>query len=336
MVFLIDLGIILISKAFNNFLMFKFHESKLIGEILQQADLVSKAQVEVALHDQKRHHNLGLGHLKIGDIFALRGWFKQETTDFFVQRWDTLLTQEDKKPLGYYLRAAALLDEQQINYLLQEQQSSKMRLRLGELAYLQGWVKLKTVDYFVKNLSSKLSGTNELTIHYSSLVQQILQQYINGETNFQGLQLKKVTISHANIRGINLSDSDLEGAVLKEVNLDYSSLRQVNLKKANLEKASLKETDLSNSCLKQANLNQACLERADLRNANLRDSNLAEASFLKASLEGADLRGANLQGTTFDLASCDAKTYFDSDFDPFQEKMQFSLTENVPSKIILL
>ncbi len=170
--------------------MFKSLDSRLIGEILQQADLVSKAQIEVALLDQKRYQDLELGHLKIGDIFALRGWIKQETTDFFVQRWKTLLTQEEKQPLGYYLRQAALLDEQQISYLLAEQQKSKRKLRLGELAYLQGWLKLKTVNYFVENLSPKLSNSKELT---------------------------------------TCSFSSLEGAVLKEVNLDCSSLKQLNL-----------------------------------------------------------------------------------------------------------
>ena len=207
---------------------------------------------------------------------------------------------------------------------------------MGELAYLQGWLKLKTVDYFVENLAPKLSTPQELTTHSLSSAQQILKQYTNGETSFQGLQLKKIIINNASFRGVNLNDSDLEAAVLKEVNLDYSSLRQVNLNKANLEKASLKETDLRNACLNQANLNQACLEKADLRNACLRDSNLAEASFIKASLEGADLRGANLQGTNFDEASYDTKTYFDSDFDPFQERMHFSVTENLPTKIIFL
>ena len=316
--------------------MFKSFDSRLIGEILQQADLVSKAQIEVALLDQKRYQDLGLGHLKIGDVFALRGWIKQETTDFFVQRWNSLLTQEDQKPLGYYLREAALLDEQQINYLLAEQQKAQRKLRLGELAYLQGWLKLKTVDYFVENLSPKLSHSKELTTCSSSSAEQILKQYTNGETNFQRLRLKKVTINNASFKGINLNNSDLEGAVLREVNLDCSSLRQVNLNQANLEKASLKETDLRNACLNQANLKQACLEKADLRNASLQDSNLAEASFIKASLEGADLRGANLKGTTFDQASYDRKTSFDSDFEPSQERMHFSIAENFQPKIIFL
>jgi hypothetical protein len=119
--------------------------TKPLGSILQEADLVSSAQIEVALKDQKDYREL-----KIGEILALRGWLKQETADFFVRQWPSLVQQKQEKPLGYYLKAAGLLDEEQIHLLLCEQE--QIGLRLGALAVLKGWIKPTTLDYFLKNL----------------------------------------------------------------------------------------------------------------------------------------------------------------------------------------
>lgn len=116
-----------------------------IGEILQEADLVSSAQVETALMDQKFHQELHLG-----EILALRGWIKQETADFFAQEWYDKVTSVEKRPLGYYLREAGLLTEQQINDILKEQQTNW--LKFGAIAVLKGWLKQSTVDFFIGNL----------------------------------------------------------------------------------------------------------------------------------------------------------------------------------------
>ena len=52
--------------------------SKPIGEKLEEAGLISKYQIEVALIDQVSYIES-----KFGEILALRGWLKQQTIDFF-------------------------------------------------------------------------------------------------------------------------------------------------------------------------------------------------------------------------------------------------------------
>lgn len=115
-----------------------------LGSILEEAALVSHAQLQVALYDQMSNN-----HLLIGEILALRGWIKQETADFFVLSFPHLIKEADKKPLGEYLEKAYLLNHQQINAILEEQKQSF--IRFGALAVLKGYLKQETVDFFLHN-----------------------------------------------------------------------------------------------------------------------------------------------------------------------------------------
>ncbi|WP_242045427.1 MULTISPECIES: tetratricopeptide repeat protein [unclassified Calothrix] len=119
---------------------------KPLGKVLQQADLISSEQVEMALQEQSQ-----ITGLRLGEILALHGWLKQETADFFSQQWPTLLEQRAKQPLGKYLKAAGLLNEQQISSILAEQTHKK--LRFGELAVLKGWLKPTTIKFFLDHLA---------------------------------------------------------------------------------------------------------------------------------------------------------------------------------------
>lgn len=122
-----------------------------LGTILQQADLVTANQIDVALEHQSEYPDL-----RIGEILALRGWIKLETADFFAEQWSSLLQQQPKQPLGYYLQKATLLNEEQVSELLSEQTKIEKRigvnLRLGAIAVLKGWLKRSTLDYFLKHL----------------------------------------------------------------------------------------------------------------------------------------------------------------------------------------
>lgn len=117
---------------------------KRIGEILLEADLVSSAQIEIALQDQQEYN------LHLGEILALRGWIKQETADFFAQTWCEQMSESQKLPIGYYLKEARLLTEEQIAIILQEQKIHW--LKFGAIAVLKGWLKQTTVDFFIEHL----------------------------------------------------------------------------------------------------------------------------------------------------------------------------------------
>jgi hypothetical protein len=117
-----------------------------VGIMLRAAGLISAAQLDMALQEQTAYEDL-----RIGEIFALHGWLKQETVDFFVERWPELLNSKPPKELGYYLKAAALLDDHQLNNILQEQYQTG--LRIGAIAVLKGWLKQSTLDFLLQNLA---------------------------------------------------------------------------------------------------------------------------------------------------------------------------------------
>ncbi len=119
---------------------------KPLGKVLQQADLITSEQIEIALKEQTQ-----VGGLRFGEILASHQWLKQETADFFSQHWPTLLEQKPKQPLGKYLKAAGLLNEHQIRIILAEQPQKK--LRFGELAVLKGWLKPTTIKFFLEHLA---------------------------------------------------------------------------------------------------------------------------------------------------------------------------------------
>ncbi|GAB4527681.1 MAG: hypothetical protein Tsb0014_08600 [Pleurocapsa sp.] len=118
---------------------------KPLGAALQRAGLISSSQIEMAL--QRQEQNL---ELRIGEILAMEGWLKSKTADFFAEQFWNLLTRQPKKPLGYYLKEAALLDEQQIAVILSEQE--QLKLKFGELAVQKGWLKPATLDFFLEYL----------------------------------------------------------------------------------------------------------------------------------------------------------------------------------------
>ncbi|MGF1479363.1 MAG: hypothetical protein ACFB4I_07710 [Cyanophyceae cyanobacterium] len=121
-----------------------------LGEVLQQAGLVSAAQIDVALRDQLQYRDLNLG-----EILSLRGWLKQKTADFFVEQWALFLNTSTRYPIGFYWQQAALLTEDQVNTIVQEQQDQP--IRFGVLAVMKGWLKPATRDFFLERLFSMSS-----------------------------------------------------------------------------------------------------------------------------------------------------------------------------------
>ena len=291
---------------------------KPLGQLLSEAGLISAQQIEIALHEQMTNDS----GIKIGEIFASRGWIKQETADFFVEQWNQLMEQNQKQPLVYYLRAACLLNEREIEYLLQQRNNSETKVRFHHLAVQKGLIKQETVDFFVRNLlaphKKKLSDTASFATPY-----ELLKNYIRGETDFQRSQLKKIKLNHVTLKGVNLNNSDLTQAELKQANLSNSSLKQADLSSANLEKAILKDVNFESACMNQVNLTDAHLEGSNFERANLAQADLRDGYFVNACFFGANLRDVKFQGANFEGASYNSATSFDPNFDP--DKMGMKL-----------
>ena len=128
-------------------------------------------------------------------------------------------------------------------------------------------------------------------------------------TNLSGLDLSKMDMSGANLRGANLTNTSLEGVDLTDADLtgailDGAAMRDAELGGANLAGASLFGADLTSAHMPNANfegadlrdtsMNGVVLLDANMTDANLMGADLSDAVMNRASLNGADLRNANL------------------------------------------
>lgn len=131
-----------------------------IGEILQQAGLLSVDQVELILKVQAQHR-----HLRFGEIQAQQGWLKPETVDFFADQFPSFAVERHKKPIGHYLKSAALLNDDQIRTILGNQR--RYGLRFGETAVAYNWIKPETLSLFLEYMeptANHLAQSNPLGV----------------------------------------------------------------------------------------------------------------------------------------------------------------------------
>ncbi|MEG3439348.1 hypothetical protein V0288_19635 [Pannus brasiliensis CCIBt3594] len=130
--------------------------SRKVGEILREAYLITPVQLEEALREHSRDRSQALG-----DILARKGWIKQKTADFFAGQWREIIQNPEiasRKPLGFYLKEAGLLDEEQIQEIVREQNERTLWVRLGTMAVLKGWLAQSTIDFFLKHLYPEHAG----------------------------------------------------------------------------------------------------------------------------------------------------------------------------------
>ena len=143
-------------------------QRKLLGEILLEAGLISPSQLEMALADQNQFFML-----KLGEILALRGWLKQETIDFFVDKIINHLDNDstsNPQYIGQYFQEAGLLTEEQIKSILQEQK--KLGIKFGYLAVLKGFLKEQTLTFFLEKLiKSPLTKSENQITSYAEVIE---------------------------------------------------------------------------------------------------------------------------------------------------------------------
>ena len=279
---------------------------KPLGEILLEAGLVSIYQIEVALKEQKECD------YKIGELLSFYGWLKQETADFFVEKWPSLLKKNQKRPVSYYLFAAGLLNKKQLQSLKHLQKQQNSGLRLHELAIKQGYLKEITIDFFLRYLLNLDNCQNQFIVNPYKL----LKNYINGQTDFRGSKLSTISLNGARLKKVVFDGSIFRQANLNNSNLTGSSFASVNLTLANLESANLSQVNFQLACLIEANLRKCNLERANFEGANLQEADLRGANLANASFAFADLRGAKLHRSYSCDVYYDKQTMFDANFNP--------------------
>ena len=113
-----------------------------LGEILQQAGLLSPQHIRHTLKIQQQHRE----H-RFGEILIQEGYLPPETVRFFTSDLPDLLQSNRKLRLGEYLNNAGLLKSDRILEALQQQ--SLTQRKFGEIITQKGWVNPKTLDWFV-------------------------------------------------------------------------------------------------------------------------------------------------------------------------------------------
>jgi len=121
------------------------------------------------------------------------------------------------------------------------------------------------------------------------------------------LNLSRVSLPGADLRGGNFMRSVFAGANLSRAQFCNGSWDQADLSNANLQEADLSETLLLRANLKSANLRRAKLraasiEQAQAENVDLMLADISDANCLMANLTGAKLDGANLSGARLESA----------------------------------
>ncbi len=112
------------------------------------------------------------------------------------------------------------------------------------------------------------------------------------------------------LRGSNLSGSDLSNCNLRGSDLRDCYLSNCNLRGSDLRDCYLSGSDLRGSDLRGSNLSSSDLRDCDLSDCNLRGSDLSDCDLSDCNLRGSDLRGSNLSGSNLsgsDLSNCNLR-----------------------------
>ncbi|BAQ62789.1 hypothetical protein GM3708_3195 [Geminocystis sp. NIES-3708] len=183
------------------------------GEILEEAGLISSAQLKLALADQNQFLTL-----KIGEILALRGWLKQETVDFLVQLFfePKIIRTEKQYPIGQYFKQAGLLTEDQINTIVKQQK--QLGIKFCQLAVMKGFLHQQTVDFFLENLTHKKQKT--LILDDDKTVNTLnIQTIISDYTSYEFVKDQE-KISNNNLKDQLLSETTF----INDSEIEYSPM----------------------------------------------------------------------------------------------------------------
>ncbi|MGL5036054.1 MAG: hypothetical protein ACRC6M_19890 [Microcystaceae cyanobacterium] len=124
-----------------------YPNTKLLGVILKDAYILTDAEIQIALLDQKAYG------MRLGDVLVLHGWVKKETVDFFTEQWARLLASTPDLNLEECLEASGLLSEAEVRVIRQEQQLTGRDF--GAIAVKRGWLRENTLKFFVNNLTRR-------------------------------------------------------------------------------------------------------------------------------------------------------------------------------------
>lgn len=126
----------------------------LLGQLLQQAGLISWDELQIALQAQRREEYQG--H-RLGEVLVIMGLVSQETLEFFASRFQQVMAEAQDHPhtrkIGDYLQEAKLLSPEQVEEILEEQ--GYRNELFGNIAVKKNFIKQQTLNFFVEHLSKE-------------------------------------------------------------------------------------------------------------------------------------------------------------------------------------
>jgi hypothetical protein len=125
-------------------------KGRLISEVFQEAGLISDAQLQIALQDQKLYKEI---QYKVGELLVLHGWISQATAQFFIKYLRQELTIARHKHLGDYLLEAGLINGEQLFDVMREDKTICLNEKLfAQKILARGLVKEKTLEFFLEQI----------------------------------------------------------------------------------------------------------------------------------------------------------------------------------------
>ena len=113
-----------------------------LGELLQQAGLLSSEKIRQTLKIQTQQEQY-----RFGELLIQQGYLPSTTVNFFANDIPNILKSKQKLRLGDYFESAGILQPTQISETLHQQ--SITQRKFGEIATQKGWIQPKTLDWFV-------------------------------------------------------------------------------------------------------------------------------------------------------------------------------------------
>ena len=175
-----------------------------------------------------------------------------------------------------------------------------------------------------------------------------------GGMNLRGSNLSRTQLIGVRLQEADLSECDLKeailsgefgGAILRNANLESATVtgdfHRVDMRGANLSNANLHSTEMVSACLVGANLSGTNCSFADFRGADLSHADLSDADFTFTKLEGTNLEAvitthqtdfsnARLSGTPKEPDYAQWRQEFQQEAQEDQSKIQSFLEQNDP------
>ena len=231
------------------------------------------------------------------------------------------------RPLGEVLIEAGLITASQIEFALQLQSHSD--LRIGEILASHNWIEQKTADFFAEKWNKLLEQKQKKPLVYyfrsagllneqqiAVLIRDRKQQAKPKRFHRIAVErgyLKQITVDFFlanifNIYNTNVFSFAKPYEILSRYNKGETNFRRTELSKAPLMGVSLKGIQLDGSNLRQANLNSCNLSESSLIQTDLALVELVKAiltgvNFERANLYQANLREAHLKEANFTKAN---------------------------------